>query len=358
FVRAGDYSIGGSLSTKIYGMVNFKKGKVMAVRHVLTPNVGFSYRPDFSQEKYGYYQEYVSDQAGTISRYSIFEGSMYGGPGAGRSAAINFGLENNIEMKVRSTKDTTGGGIKKIPILQGLSINGSYNFVADSFKLSQLSFSGRTFFTEKLGINFGGSLDPYVYRTTMVNGTMRSRRIDRYLWQNGQLPRLASFNFSFDYSLNSSTLGKNNKSNNPPVPGGNNNLFDRVDASQLAELQQISRNANAFVDFSIPWNFSFYYNFTYSNTVVAKTYSQTLNANGDFSLTPKWKVQFTTGYDFQRNQISATSFSIYRDLHCWDLSINWSPFGNYKYYGINLRVRSSILQDLKISKRSGFQSFY
>jgi len=358
FVRAGDYSVGGSLSTKIYGMVNFKKGKVMAVRHVLTPNIGFSYRPDFSQDKYSYYQEYISDQRGTISKYSIFEGSMYGGPGAGRSAAINFGLENNIEMKVRSTKDTTGGGIKKIPILQGLSLNGSYNFVADSFKLSQLSFSGRTFFTEKLGVNFGGSLDPYVYRTTMVNGNLIGRRIDRYLWQNGKLPRLTSFNFSFDYSLNSTTLGKNNKSNNPPVPGGNNNLFDRVDASQLAELQQISRNANAFVDFSIPWNFSFYYNFTYSNTGVAKTYSQTLNANGDFSLTPKWKVQFTSGYDFQRNQISATSFSIYRDLHCWDLSINWSPFGVYKYYGVNLRVRSSILQDLKISKRSGYQSYY
>jgi len=358
FRRAGEYSIGGGLSTKIYGMVNFKKGKLVAIRHVLTPNVGFSYRPDFSQDKYGYYDEFVYNQAGDRMKYSIFEGSLYGGPGGGRSAAINFGIDNNIEMKVRSTKDTTNNGIKKIPILQGLSLNGSYNFVADSFKLSTLSFSGRTFFTEKLGINFGGSLDPYVYQTSMRNGVMVGRRIDRYTWQNGNLPRLASFNFSFDYSLNSTTLGKNNKANNPPTPGGNNATLDRLNASELAQLQQISRDANAFVDFTVPWNFSFYYNFTYANSGINKTYSQTLSANGDFSLTPKWKVQFTTGYDFQMNKISATSFNIYRDLHCWDLSINWSPFGTYKYYGINLRVKSSILQDLKLSKRSGYQSFY
>ncbi|MFD1631862.1 putative LPS assembly protein LptD [Pseudopedobacter beijingensis] len=358
FRRAGEYSVGGSLSTKIYGMVNFKKGKVMAVRHVLTPNIGFSYRPDFSKPKYGYYEEMVVNEAGDIRKYSIFEQSMYGGPSGGRSAAINFGLDNNIEMKVRSSKDTTGNGVKKIPILQGLSLNGSYNFVADSFKLSLLNFSGRTFFTEKLGVNFGGTLDPYVYEKRIRNGVVEARKIDKYQWESGKLPRLASFNFSFDYSLNSSTVGKNNKNNNPPNPGGNNNLFERLDASELAQIQQISRDANSFVDFTIPWNFSFYYNFTYSNTVVRNTISQTLSANGDFSLTPKWKVQFTSGYDFERKQISATSFSIYRDLHCWDLSINWSPFGSYKYYGINLRVKSSILQDLKLSKRSGYQSFY
>jgi lipopolysaccharide assembly outer membrane protein LptD (OstA) len=355
FNRTSEYSISGGLSTKIYGMVNFKAGKVAAIRHVLTPNIGFSYRPDFGQEKYGYFGTVQSDQFGNTSQYSFFENSLYGGPGRGRSAAITFGLDNNIEMKVRSTKDTTGGGLKKIPILQGLSINGNYNFVADSFKLSQLSFSGRTFFTEKLGISFSGILNPYVFVKSVENGRLTGRNIDRYTWKDGALPRLTNFSFSFDYSFNSNSKDKNNNPNNPPDP--NSDLFNRLNPQQVAQLQQISRDANAFVDFSVPWNLSFYYNFNYVNSGLNKQLIQTLNANGDFSLTPKWKVQFTSGYDFQNNAMSPTSFSIYRDLHCWDLSINWSPFGYYKYYGINLRVKSTILQDLKLSKRSGYQSF-
>ncbi len=350
FRRASEYSVGTQISTKIYGMVNFKKGKVAAIRHVMTPNVGIAYRPDFGQDKYGYYQDVRSNQAGDVQRYSIFENSIYGGPGLGRQAAMTFGLENNIEMKVRNSKDTTNGGIKKIPILQGLNINGNYNFLADSFKLSTLSFSGRTFFTEKLGISFTGVLDPYVYETEEFNGILRGRRLDRYTWQEGSLPRLQNFSFSFDYSLNSTTLGKNNRTNNPP--NQNSDLFERVTAQQAAQLQQISRNANAFVDFNIPWNLSFFYNFNYINTGFDKDVVQTLNANGDFNLTPKWKVQFSSGYDFNSNAISPTSFAIYRDLHCWDLSINWSPFGIYKFYSVNLRVKASILQDLKLSKRT------
>ncbi|WP_193372307.1 putative LPS assembly protein LptD [Pedobacter arcticus] len=351
FRRASDYSVGGSLSTKIYGMVNFKKGKLMAVRHVITPNVGFSYRPDFGQAKFGYYDSLQVDQYGRKQAYSIFENSLYGGPGNGKSAAINFGLDNNIEIKVRSAKDTTNNGIRKIPILQGLSVNGSYNFVADSLKLSQLSFGGRTFFTEKLGVSFSGSFDPYVFYTETVSGRLQGRNINRYRWQDGKLPRLTNFNFSFDYSLNSTSLGKNNRANNPPPPGNNADLFNRVNAEQAEQLQQISRNANAFVDFNIPWNLSFYYNFNYSNSGLQKQLVQTLNANGDFNLTPKWKVQFNTGYDFRNNAISLTSFSIYRDLHCWDMSIRWIPFGPYQSYSIDLRVKSSILQDLKLSKR-------
>ncbi|MFC5285275.1 putative LPS assembly protein LptD [Pedobacter alpinus] len=353
FRRASEYSVGGSLNTKIYGIVNFKKGNLMAIRHVLTPNVGFSYRPDFGQAKYGYYDSLQSNQFGARTAYSIFENSLYGGPGNGKSAAINFGLENNIEIKVRDSKDTTNNGVKKIPILQGLSINGSYNFVADSLKLSQLSFGGRTFFTEKLGVSFSGSLNPYVFLTEIESGRVIGRNIDRYTWQDGKLPTLTNFNFSFDYSLNSNSLGKNNKSNNPPG-NDNSDLFNRVNSQQAAQLQQINRNANAFVDFSIPWNLSFFYNFNYSNSGLTKALIQTLSANGDFNLTPKWKVQFNTGYDFNNKAISLTSFSIYRDLHCWDMSVSWIPFGPFQSYSVDLRVKSSILQDLKLSKRRNF----
>ncbi|RZL39133.1 MAG: LPS-assembly protein LptD, partial [Pedobacter sp.] len=119
----------------------------------------------------------------------------------------------------------------------------------------------------------------------------------------------------------------------------------------------ISRDPNAFVDFNIPWNIALSYSFNYSNPLgqrASRTISNTLNFNGDFNLTPKWKIQFTSGYDLVRSEISPTSFSIYRDLHCWDLSASWVPFGQYQSYSIDIKVKASILQDLKLSKRKGF----
>jgi lipopolysaccharide assembly outer membrane protein LptD (OstA) len=349
FRRASDYSLGGSLSTKLYGQLNFKKGKLVALRHVLTPNMGFSFTPDFGAARFGYYDSVQLDQTGRRQAYSIFENSLYGGPGIGKSAAITFGLENNIEIKVKDSKDTSNAGLKKIPILQGLTINGSYNFVAPAFKLSTLGFGGRTFFTDKLGISFSGSLDPYIYDKTLINNRPVGR-IDKYTWQEGKLPRLSFFTFSYDYSLNSSTLGKKRVTNNPPLTG-NGDLFGRMNAQQAEQLQQISRNANAFVDFNVPWNISFFYNFNYSNTGEDKQVVQTVNTSGDFNITPKWKVQFNSGYDFQNKNIALTSFSIYRDLHCWDMSISWVPFGPFQRYSVDLKVKSSILQDLKLSKR-------
>jgi len=353
FRRASEYRIGGGLSTKFYGMLNFKKGKIMAIRHVVTPNIGFSYNPDFGAEKFGYFETVQVNQRGDRQKYSIFENSMYGGPSMGKQAAITFGFDNTIELKVRNSKDTTGKQpTRKIPILQGLSINGAYNLAVDSFRLSRsLGFSGRTFFTEKLGINFGGSLDPYVYQETEIFGRRTGRSIDRYTWLDGKFPTITSFNFSFDYRFNSE--GKNKKPNNPPNPN-NTGLFDKLSPEQAQLLQQMNTNQNAFVDFNVPWSLFMSYGFNYQNNRTSKNIIQTLNFSGDFSLTPKWKVAYTSGYDLESKRLSQTNFSIIRDLHCWDLAINWVPFGTFKSYSIDLRVRSSILQDLKLSKRRNF----
>ena len=352
FRRAAEYSIRSGVSTKFYGMINFKKGKLVAIRHVVTPNIGFAYTPDFSDERYGYYQNYRINQRGDMQKYSIFENSLYGGPGSNKQAGVSFGVDNTIELKVKNTKDTTGKeATKKIPILQGLSLNGFYNLAVDSFKLSTLGFSGRTFFTEKLGISFQGSLDPYLYNNSVVNGQRVGRRINRYTWQDGKFPTLTNFSFSFDYKFNSD--GENKKTNNPPNPN-NNGLFDKVSPVQAEQLRQMNNNANSFVDFKIPWSLYMSYSFNYQNTGLSKSIIQTLNFNGDFSLTPKWKVSYNSGYDFQTKKISLTSFSINRDLHCWDMAIQWVPFGTYQSYSIDLRVRSTILQDLKLSKRRNY----
>ncbi|WP_242689042.1 putative LPS assembly protein LptD [Pedobacter sp. SYSU D00535] len=335
FRRNYEYGLNSSMSTKFYGMMNFRKGRLLALRHVVTPSVSFNYRPDFSSDRFGFYE----DVPGTNQRYSPFQGTVYGGPGAGRAAGIGFSIDNNIEAKVR-TKSDTSNATEKIPIIQGLSFAGNYNFLAPEFKLSTISFSGRTaFFKQKLGINFYGVLDPYVLDSV-------GRRVNTYTFREGRLPRLTSLGFSTGFSLNSSMLQRRqealaNQQNNP-----------NLSQQQQQDLQMIMRNPNAFVDFSVPWNLSASYSFNYSKNDLSSYITNTLNFNGDLSVTPKWKVAFNSGYDFSRNEFSTTQFSIFRDLHCWDMSFTWVPFGLYKSYSFDIRVRASILQDLKLSRRS------
>ncbi|WP_421939691.1 putative LPS assembly protein LptD [Pedobacter sp.] len=363
FKRAGSYNLSTSLSTKIYGKKEFKNlGKIKAMRHVMTPTMSFTYSPDFTLPGKGPYKDALNqngetffDPASTLRvpvRYSIFEGMAAPGSFSTKQAAIGFGLDNTVELKVKSDKDTTGTGERKIPIIQGLSFSGSYNFVAPSYKLSTISFSGRSQFTDKLGINYNGSFDPYLLRDSA--GVIS--RIDKYFFQGGKiLPRLTNFGFSFDYSLNPEALKRKNEANDKINDAAGKNGLSEMQSAQLAA---ISRDPNAFVDFNIPWNFSFSYSFQYSNNLGVSNISNTLNFNGDLNLTPKWKVTFNSGYDFQNNGLTPMNIAIYRDLHCWDMSVNWVPYGAYKSYSLTIKVKASILQDLKLSKRQGFYTTY
>ena len=382
FKRGGQYGLSTSMSTKIYGVKQFKgDGSIRAMRHVMTPSVSFSYRPDFSKESYGYYLpaeyytddirpgmsvptgEFVKDQFGNPVRYSVF---MNGGPSQNRSGSVGFSLDNNVELKVRNRKDTTGTGERKLAILQGLTFNTGYDLFRLNKKLSPINFSGRSQFTEKLGINFSGVFSPYsvdlVEYTTGTGAnkvtTYSYQEIDRYVWKDGKLPRMTSLNFSFDYSLNPEAFKKRNEN----IDNLNNqNTPSTRTQEQIDQLNAISRDPNAFVDFNIPWNFSFSYSFNYNNSLgrpETRSITNTLNFNGDFNLTPKWKIQYTSGYDFKAKNLSQTSFSIYRDLHCWDLSASWVPFGAYQSYSIDIKVKATVLQDLKLSKRKGFYTRY
>lgn len=363
FKRSGEYSLAFNMTTKLYNTLQFKKDKkIQAIRHVMTPTIGFNYRPDFSDPKYGYYRPLnyadgssVADPIYGTRLYSIF-GPPYTGPSQGQNASISFGLNNDVEMKVLSTKDTTGTGTKKIPIIQGLNISGNYNFLKPSFKLSELGFSGRSQFSEKLGINFNGVLNPYAVQTVVDdNGNLVEELQDRYVWLNGKLPRLTSFGFSFDYSLNPESFRRRVDNLDKMQNGVQKRGMTTEQANQLAA---ISRDPNAFVDFNIPWNFSFAYSFQYNSDQVGNNSNtnNNLTFNGDFNATPKWKVQFTSGYNFDTQNLSLTSISIYRDLHCWDMSFQWVPFGTYRSYSMTLKVKASILQDLKLSKQQGYSS--
>lgn len=373
FKRAGSYNLSTSMSTKIYGLKVFKNlGNIKALRHVMTPNVSFNYSPDFTRAGKGPFEAVIDQNGrpiidattGIPLTYSTFQGMAYQGSFSGKSASIGFGVDNTVELKVKSSKDTTGTGERKIPIIQGLSINGSYNFLAERNKLSLLNFSGRSQFTDKLGINYNGTFDPYDLEQSIdasgrpvVNsdGSPALIRSNNYLLKRGRLARLTSIGFSFDYSLNPEALKKKNEANDKLGETAKQKGLSPLQSEQLAA---ISRDPNAFVDFNIPWNFSFSYSFQYSNDLGVSRTSNTLNFNGDLNLTTKWKVTFNSGYDFQNNGLTPMNIGIYRDLHCWDMSVNWVPYGAYKSYSLTLKVKASILQDLKLSKRQGFYNTY
>ena len=345
----------------------------------MTPSFSLTYKPDFAASNYGYYKnqtyytntkpelsvpianngtQYLRDSKGKPLTYSIFEQGIFGGPSAGKQASIGFSVDNNVELKILSRKDTSGTAEKKIPIIQGLTFSSSYNFVADSLKLAPVNFSGRSQFTDKLGFNFGGVFSPYAVENVGTSTSPMYQQVNKFLWNQGSFLRLTNFNFSFDYSLNPAALksrNKNMESLNQQNPNNGRTT------EQIEQLAAISRDPNAFVDFNIPWNIAFAYSFNYSNPFglpITKSISNTLNFNGDFNLTPKWKIQFNSGYDFKAKNLSYTSFAIYRDLHCWDLSASWIPFGAYQSYSIDIKVKASVLQDLKLTKRKGFYTRY
>ncbi|HEY0771038.1 MAG TPA: putative LPS assembly protein LptD, partial [Sphingobacteriaceae bacterium] len=305
-------------------------------------------------DRFGFYRNVPLDSvANNVKRYSIFEPG--GAPSPGKQANLNFSFDNNIEAKVRSTKDTVNNFVK-VPILQGLSFNGYYNFVADSFKLSTISFTGRTsFFKQKVGINFRGELDPYRY--------VNNRRVDQLAITTGKLAKLTNFGISTDYSLNINSNAIKNRNN---AAANRSNLPNGMTPQQADQLALVSRDPYGFVDFNVPWDFVASYSFNLSYNGLTNpdapqpktTIVNTLNFNGNFNVTPLWKIGYTSGYDFKNKDLTMTQFTIYRDLHCWDLSFSWIPFGIYKSYTVDLKVRSSILQDLKLSRRkSHFDTF-
>jgi hypothetical protein len=241
-------------------------------------------------------------------------------------------------------------------LLDGFNVATFYNFAADSFKLSAISFSGHTaLFKQKLNITISGSLDPYVtqVRDSITNNAVFKYKvpINRYTFQDGKMPTLTSLNISASASLNPAVFQPHIP---PPQPG---TTLQNMNPDQAAKLALLNSDPSAYVDFNVPWNLSINYSFNYNNGYTSTGITNTVQLSGDVSITKKWKVQYTTNYDLRANQLSsATSFGIYRDLHCWSLSMQWLPFGYYKSYNVTLKVNAAILQDLKLTKRSDYTS--
>lgn len=352
FNRVYTYGTSVSMNTRLYGTYFFKEGsKIQAIRHVMNPNISFSYQPDFSAEKFGYYQR-LETESGNELLQNRYQGAVYGGPGIGESGSIGLSINNSLEMKV-SAEDDSVKQSKKVPILNNFGISSSYNVVADSFNLSNISLRANTsVFNNKLNINFNGTIDPYVYilDSTGVNSKdepiFYQRRIDRYAWNNGNgLGQISSATIAL--STNLSPKGRQN----------DQNTRDKINNSNLndAEKDFLISNPDAYVDFSIPWSLRINYNVNYTKRGFEDPkITQTLRFNGDLSLSDKWKITYNSGYDFENKEFTLTRFGITRDLHCWTMNVSWTPFGRYESYSFTIRVKSSLLQDLKIDRNRSF----
>lgn len=348
FYRIYDYRFSASASTKVYGTFSFKKGALVeAVRHLITPTVGFSYTPDFSSDKFGFYDYVQSDTLGNMMQYSPFQNGLFGGPSKGRNASMTFSLTNSIEAKVRNRADSTG--IKKITIIDNLSFNSSYNFLADSMNLAPISFALRANFTKSLGINLTGTLDPY-----SINE--KGQRINRFMIRDGKLGRITNTSFSFGYTFQSSKSGKPamNDINSAPVPPAYTDFFDAPGYDQMDANTRRMVMTSKYYDFNIPWNFGFNYSFNYSKPGKISSVTQTLGFNGSITLTDKWGFTFNGGYDFQAKKITPGMFNITRDLHCWQMNFSWVPIGFRKSWSFSISVKSAMLKDLKYDKNSSF----
>ena len=348
FYRVYNYSFSASANTKIYGTYQFKnpKSPLQAVRHTLTPTISFQYVPDFSKQKYGYYKPVQSNEQGDIRWYTPFSDVLYGVPSGGRQMNLSFGLSQTLEIKVLSKTDTAG--IKKVKLIDDLSIRGSYNFLADSLNLSVISISLRSTLPGNIGLQVSATLDPYeVDKST-------GRRINRFMFRRGKPGRIASVNWAFGYTFNS------NKSATPAIndinsqfPEYTNPFYFDPDNPIDPTLRRQMMTAT-YYNFDIPWNFGFNYSVNYSNNGVRKNVTQTLGFNASVNLTPKWGITFTSGYDFIAKKLTTGVFTLTRDLHCWQMSFNWVPIGFRKSWSFNISVKSALLRDLKYDKQSSY----
>jgi hypothetical protein len=339
FTRVANYSTSLALTTRLYGMYLVKNPnkKVKAIRHVINPNISFNYTPDFTKNKEYFFE--ATDKTDRKLYRSYHEGSVYGGSSTGNSSSIGFGIGNNLEMKVKSEKDSVA---KKVMLLNNLSISSSYNLLADSFNLSNISFSANTNILDNLiNMNLSATLDPYSI-VPDPEDLSREIRVDNLAWRRGQAGRITSATLNLSTNLNPKGRSKQTSSR------------EKIAKSNLPEQEKefLIANPDVYVDFEIPWNLNLGFNARYTHSLNSDPkFVQTLQASGDLSLSEKWKVTYTTGYDFENSAFTQTNIGISRDLHCWTMNLNWVPFGRFQSYNFTIAVKASMLQDLKMERR-------
>lgn len=374
FNRLYDYNLSLQMNTKLYGMYKplFMKSKELQIRHVFTPTVSYTYTPDFGKSRYGYYDTYTyTDEDGEVRtvEYSPYEGAVYGYPGKNMSQNISFSIDNNIEMKMKSDKDTTG--YKKISLIDQLGASLSYD-VANK-RWSDLSMNLRLKLTKSYTFNMNASFATYAYQFD-ENGNVVVG--DRTEWSYGRFGRFQGYSGSFSYTLNNDTFKKlfgkkdedekNNKDKEGKEGGEDEETEEETEEqnnnSNMRKTEKASVDSDGYLAFKLPWSVSLSYSYSIredrSKDINIKTmrypYSLThsLNVSGNFKIGSRWNMTYSTGYDFTSKEMSMTTLNITRDLHCFNMSCGL-VFGPFTSYNFSIRANSSMLTDaLKWDQRS------
>ncbi len=380
FYNVFDFNASLSFDTKVYGFFKPWKifgDKVQMIRHVLTPTVSLSAAPDFSAPGWGAYGRYdYIDAAGVAQRqvYPYYSHTLFGGPSAGRQGIISVNLANNLEMKVKSDKDTTG--YKKISLIENFTIGQSYNFAADSMNWSNLSTSILLRLVRNFNLNLNATWDPYTYRLS-PSGTPVRVNVPRWKAGKGWV-KLVSTGTSFSYTFNNSTFRRKSASKTT-TSGAETGEYDDegipiegeedVDGDAFATAARARRersrkdtseeDADGYADWECPWSLTVNYSvnyglgtFNYDKMDYNGRFNQNLSFSGNIRPTKNWNFSFSASYDFQAKKIAYMNCSISRDLHCFTMSASIVPVGPYKSYNFHIAVKSSLLSDLKYDKRS------
>lgn len=373
FNRLYDYNLSLQMNTKLYGMYKplFMKSKELQIRHVFTPTVSYTYTPDFGKSRYGYYDTYTyTDEDGEVRtvEYSPYEGAVYDYPGKNMSQNISFSIDNNIEMKMKSDKDTTG--YKKISLIDQLGASLSYD-VANK-KWSDLSMNLRLKLTKSYTFNMNALFATYAYQFD-ENGNVVVG--DRTEWSYGRFGRFQGYSGSFSYTLNNDTFKKlfgkkeedeKNKDNKGKEENEDEETEEETEEqnnnSNMRKTEKASVDSDGYLAFKLPWSVSLSYSYSIredrSKDINIKTmrypYSLThsLNVSGNFKIGSRWNMTYSTGYDFTSKEMSMTTLNITRDLHCFNMSCGL-VFGPFTSYNFSIRANSSMLTDaLKWDQRS------
>ena len=381
FNRVWDYTASVSASTKLYGMYQMNPkifGNISQIRHVMTPDVSFSYHPDFGQSQYDYWGEYsYLDPKGNeqVVSYSHYANGLYGTPGKGKSGTVSFSLDNNVEMKVREVTDTSLN-YKKVSLIDDFRFGTSYNLAADSLNWSDISASIRLKFGTKYTLNLSGSFQPYTY---ILNSAGNPERTNTTQFEKYGIPgRLTGTGTSFSYTLNNDTFknlakifqkkqegeaGAEGASSTGGVAPPANAAAD-PDKVQPEE-KPLDAESALYAPCKIPWSIGISYSVRYGQSTFNKQkleydydFNQNLSFSGNLSLTDKWKFTASTSYNFEMKRLMTMNCSVTRDLHCWAMSASFIPIGPYKSYNFSIAVKSSLLEDLKYEQHQNPRDNY
>ena len=380
FNRVYNYNLAVSANTKLYGFYKPIKAifgdKVQMIRHVFTPSVSYSLTPDFGDSKYGYYKSYTyTDAQGEVRTvdYSPYAGSLYGVPGKGRSGSINMDVSNNVEMKVRTDRDSTG--VRKISLIDELGGSISYNMAAKSKPWSNLSTRIRLKLTKNYTFSLNSVWATYAYE---FNESGRVVVGDRTEWSYGRFGRFQGMSQNFSYTFNNGTWKKwqekfdklfNPKEEEEETSAqqgsgaqGAPNKGERQSNNNNNKGGKIELDEDGYMAYKIPWSFSVSYGVSMRENTAAKIneknmrypykLTQNMNFSGNIKISNKWNMNFSSGWDFDDKELTTTTMNISRDLHCFSMScgVVLKPYTSYNF---SIRANSAMLADaLKYDQRS------